>query len=343
MASDSTTGNGPKIALVTGATSALGRKLVQRLLDDGNEVRTLLRTDPSQTNEWMTLPSKVKVYVADLTLQKESDSKVLESACSNVDLIFHIAGAVYNYKNTYDDLININVIGTENLLNAYEAANKNTKKTLGLIYAGTISVYGYKRSGELLNENSKTKPSSPYSESKLMAEQVIKSFAAANPLIQYTILRFGTFYGMGYKDSYFKMFNLIENGKAMYIGGGNNHISLIEVDDAVQACMLAAYNPHPKNNIYNITDGEFHTVKDLFEFAAKNLSVSPPKRSIPHALAKVTSKIVNINYDELEFVASDRRIDISKARKDLDFKPKHKIDVDGLILINEYKKTKKPK
>ncbi|MCL5680343.1 MAG: NAD(P)-dependent oxidoreductase [Candidatus Marsarchaeota archaeon] len=329
------------IDLVTGATSAIGRKLVAQLVAMGHEVRAILRTHPSKTNEWMTLPAKVKVYVADLTLKNENDSEVLEDACRDVDNIFHIASAVYNYKNTYDELININVIGTENLLNAYESANKGSSKPVHLIYASSVSVYGYKRQGELLSESSEVKPASPYAESKMMAEQVIKSFADANSKIRYSILRFGTFYGPGYKDSYFKMFKLLEQGRAIYISGGTNNVSLIHEDDAIDALLLAAKVKNPKNETYNISDGQFHTIKSLFELAATALGVQPPKRSVPHVVAKITSKIANINYDELEFVASNRKIDISKAKKELGFKPKHAIEKDGLLLVEEYKKANK--
>ncbi|MCL5102360.1 MAG: NAD(P)-dependent oxidoreductase [Candidatus Marsarchaeota archaeon] len=343
MAAGSNNSKDAMVCLVTGATSAIGRKLVQKLIDEGCDVRAVLRTHPSRTDEWMALPPRVKVYVADLTLKNESDSKVLEEACKGVDIIFHIASAVYNYKNTYDELININVIGTENLLNAYESSNKDSKKPMHLIYASTVSVYGYKRPKEKLTESSELKPASPYSESKMMAEQVIKSFADSNPMINYTVLRFGTFYGPGYKESYFKMFSLIEKGRAIYISGGENSVSMVEEDDVIQSLMLAAMHPHPKNSIYNITDGEPHTIKSLFELVAKELGVSAPKRSIPHVVAKLTSKIANINYDELEFVASDRLIDISKARKELGFNPTHKIEKDGLLLIEEYKKSQHSK
>ena len=333
-------GNAVVVDLVTGATSALGRRLVERLVDMGHEVRAILRVHPSKSNEWMALPSKVKVYVADLTLKNENDSKILEEACTGVDNIFHIAAAVYNYKNTYDDLININVIGTENLLNAYEAANKDLKKPVHIIYASSITVYGYKRPNELLSENSAMNPSSPYSESKMMAEQVIKSFADANRLMKYTILRFGTFYGPDYKDSYFKIFKLIEQGRAIYVSGGVNHVELIHEDDAADSMVLAMMSKSKENEIYNITEGETYTIKWLFELVAKALGVQSPKRSIPHAIAKLTSKIANINYDELEFMASDRKIDISKARSKLGYEPKHNIRKDGLMLLEEYKKSK---
>ncbi len=301
----------------------------------------MLRTHPSKTSEWKNLPPKVKVYVADLTLAEENDYKVLEEACKGVDNIFHLASAVYNYNNTYDELINVNVVGTENLLNAYESSNKGMAKPMHIIYSSSVSVYGYKRTSEVLDENSELKPASPYSESKMMAEQVIKSFADANPLIKYTLLRFGTFYGSGYKSSFFKMFSLIEQGKAVYIGGGVNHITLIHEDDAVEALLLSDSSPKSLNKAYNITDGHDYTVKQLFEFAARSMGVSPPKRSVPHIVAKFTSRISNITYDELEFISSDRNISINKARSELGFEPVKKMEIEGKALVTEYINSKK--
>ncbi|MCL4372177.1 NAD(P)-dependent oxidoreductase [Candidatus Marsarchaeota archaeon] len=329
------------IDLVTGSTSGIGRALIEELVKMGHEVRALIRTHPSKSSEWKALPPKVKVYAADLTGNNENDLKTLAEACAGVDNIFHIASAVYNYKNTYDELINTNVVGTENLLNAYESANKGSRKQLHIIYASSMSVYGQSRGEEQLTESSKTSPASPYAESKLMAEQVIKSFADANPSIKYTILRFGTFYGENYNASFFKIFKLIEEEKAIYIRGGTNHITLIHQADAVNAMLMCASNPVSFNKTYNITDGKAYTIKELFEFAAKQLKVNPPKRSIPHILAKLTSKIANINYDELEFLSSNRRVSIAKAQKELGFNPSKSMASEGKMLIDLYLLSKK--
>ena len=86
----------------------------------------------------------------------------------------------------------------------------------------------------------------------------------------------------------------------MYVSGGTNYVELIHEDDAADSIVLAMASKSKESEIYNITEGETYTIKWLFEFVAKTLGVQSPKRSIPHAIAKITSKIANINYDELE-------------------------------------------
>lgn len=328
------------IDLVTGATTGLGKQLIKRLVDKGDDVRVILQTHPSVSNEWKTLPPKVEIYVADLTLANDADQQNLEKACDGVDNIFHLAGAVYNYKYTSEQLLNTNAFGTENLMNACTNANKKSKHKVHVIFASSSTVYGYRRPNEILTEESQLKPGSRYSESKVIAEQILQSFADANSNVDYTILRMSTFYGEDYKSSFNKVFKLIESGKAMYIGNGNNHISFIHESEAAESMILACQSQQSLNKIYNICDGIPYTVKELFTAVAKSLGVSPPSRGIPSALARITRKIIDINYDEYEFVASDRIISIDRAKKELDFNPKTSIYKEGMQLLEEYKRGK---
>ncbi len=333
--------NGKKrIDLVTGATTGLGKLLIKRLIDKGDEVRVILQTHPSVSSEWKTLPPKVEIYVVDLTLINEADQQNLERACSGVDNIFHIAGAVYNYRYTSEQLLNVNAFGTENLLNACTNANKKSAQKVHVIFASSSSVYGYRRPNEVLTEESQLKPGSPYSESKVIAEQILQSFSEANSNMDYTILRLSTFYGEDYKSSFNKVFKLIESGKAMYVGDGKNHISLIHESEAADAMILAYESKQSLNKVYNICDGIPYTVKELFTTVAKSLGVSPPSRGIPSALARITRRIIDINYDEYEFVASDRTISIEKAKKELGFNPKTSIYKEGIQLLEEYKRSR---
>lgn len=329
----------PAIDLVTGASSGIGRDLVDMLLAEGHEVRALLLHSPITSRDWMSLPPSVKLYIADLTSSAEADQRVLEEACDNVDNIFHLAGASYNFNHTYDELINTNVVGTDNLLSACQIANRQSTKMVHFIYASSVTVYGYKRIGQVLDENAELKPASPYSESKEMAERVIKSFAETDPKIRYTIMRFGTLYGPHYKDSFFKVFKLIKEGKALYVGSGLNHLTLTHEMDAARIMFLASQSQKSLNNVYNATDGVAYTVKWLFEFVAKELGVQPPTRKVPHTIAKIMRPVVNIKSDELEFLASDRTVSIERARGDMDYVPKEKIEKAGLELIEQFEKS----
>ncbi len=334
MPSDKT---GRTISLVTGGTTGLGNAVIRRLIAEGNEVRVVLKDDPSKLPEWKKLPPGSVPYVADITLKRKEDGENLRAAAKGVDRIFHIGGASYNSKFTYDQLIEINVIGTENLLQAVIESN-TPERRMHFIYASSVTVYGYRRKGELINENAQPKPASHYSESKTMAEHLIESFSESHQNLKYTIFRMGTLYGPGYEEPYFfKAFKLIKEGKMRYIGRGDNHLTLLHVDDAADAILLAARKPGISNNkIYNLTDGQPHTPKELFLFTSKALGVNPPNKSVPPAVARLLSKTANITYDEYEFLASDRIIDISKLRDELGFTPSRDVETEGLLMIQHF-------
>ena len=325
------------VDLVTGATSKLGALIVKRLVDNGHEVRAIIRGEPAVDPGWKQLPPGVKPYIADITLKNERDAGELQKACEGVDNIFHVASAVYNYKHTYDEFIDINVVGTENVINA--ALNANKGKPVRFMCVGSVTVYGYRRPGEVLTEESNTHPESNYSKSKLMQEEVVKAYADSNPGLKYTILRYSTLYGPGYENSFFKVFQLLKEGKLMYIGDGTNHLSLIHVQDAADAIVEAAENTKSINETYNVTDNEYHTIKSLFELAAHLLGVPAPTKSRSTTVARLSRRFVNLKYDEFEFLTSDRMISSDKIFKDIGFKPKIKIDRGSNELVQDFLKS----
>ncbi|HUC38530.1 MAG TPA: NAD(P)-dependent oxidoreductase [Candidatus Acidoferrum sp.] len=331
------------INLVTGPTSGLGRAIIRGLVQNGETVRVVLKDVPDKYPELAMLPAGVLPYVADLTFKRPSDQKNLEAACKGVTRVFHIAGATPNTEYTYNQLIEINVIGTENLIKSVLAANPNPATPIHFLYSSSISVYGYKREKETLTEQSEPRPSSHYGESKLMAEHVVESFGESHKQMIYTIMRLATLYGRGYeKPHFFKAFKLVKEGRMRYIGRGNNHLSLLHVDDAADAMLLAAQNPKSSaNQVFNIADGYMHTPRQLFTLVANLMGVEPPNRSVNGAIARLLIKAAGISYDEYEFLVSDRVVDISKIRKVLGFTPSRRGDVDGLVMVEDFMKSSK--
>ena len=104
-----------------------------------------------------------------------------------------------------------------------------------ILYSSSTAVYGYNRAGETLTEESKTAPVTPYGESKLMGEHVIKAFASANKRVRYTIFRIGIIYGEGYDMGFNRVFRMLREGRMKVIGDGSNHLCMINVSDAADA------------------------------------------------------------------------------------------------------------
>ncbi len=332
-------------ALVTGATSGIGRKLVERLLRNGYEVRVVLRRHPSEHAEWRELPRGVNVYVSDIKYMSGHNRKTLYEACRGVNVVFHLAAATHNYGSRYanervdtDLMLNTNVIGTENILQTYAGANPTGK--LKFIYASSVAVYGYKRADEVLTEESEPMPSTAYGESKYMAEQVVKAFAAANRRIAYTIFRIGVMYGENYESDFMRILRLIEEGRIRYIGKGLNHLTLVNVDDAAGAMVKAASKSGEVSKIYNLTDGVPYTQRDLFIKAARLLKSEEPSKSVHPLLAKIGARARGINAEQFAFLTSDRVVSIDRIKRELGFRPVG-IDAPAKELVAKFLKGRK--
>lgn len=326
------------ISLVTGATSMLGRKVAERLVGEGNTVRVIVKETPKASDEWRMLPPGIVPYVADITLKDKSQRDVLVQACAGATNVFHIAGATYNYKNTYDQLIDVNVVGTENVLRAWLDANPAPARGR-FVFTSSVSVYGYDRPGETLTEESEPKPASPYASSKLMAERVIESWCAANPRLSYSIARLGTLYGEGYESSFFKVFGLVKEGKIEYYGRGAGHLTLLNVEDAVDALLEMGRNEKGTNKTFNVTDGASFTEKELFDIVAKFVGVTQIRNVVHPLLARLRARRYNIKSDEYEFLTSDRKVSIDRAKKEIGYKPSRSIENEGKILVDRFLAT----
>ena len=98
--------------LVTGATGTVGRALVSRLLDSGEEVRVLVR-DPRRLGR---LRVEVRIALGDLSVM--SDPRVLRQALRGVDTVIHLAAAIRDQPNA--PVEELNGLATARLLRAAE-------------------------------------------------------------------------------------------------------------------------------------------------------------------------------------------------------------------------------
>ncbi len=307
-----------KTVFVTGGAGRVGRCLVRSLVEKGYTVRTL-----SETKDFMgRMPSGVIPYVGDI-----NDRKMLDEAFDGVDTVFHLAAIVSEHRASTRDIMRVNVKGTANVV---EASISN--KVPHIIFSSSVDVYGKDRE-DVLTEESRLAPTDKYGHSKALAEKEIERHSGK---IRYTIMRTSAIYGSEFAASYFKMFRAVKEGKAYIIGNGSNHLSLVHIDDVVSAYMLAMESGTGTSGIYNISDGVAYTQEQLLDLIADMLKVERPARHISPLVVKLLAKRRNLDSDELRFIMSNRLVDISKARRELGFKPKVDIAKGGAALIEEF-------
>src|SRR5258708_14668454 len=168
-----------KIALIIGATGAIGPALVRCLITNGYSVRTYGKDSAAPD----LFPDGVTQLYGDI-----NDSRAVSDALRGVDVVFHLA-ALLHISNPAPELEKqyqrINVEGSRNVSEV--AAKMGVQR---LIYFSTVKEYGIQRR-ELVNESIVPHPKTLYARSKLDGENVVLS----TPNLQSTVLRLSAVYG----------------------------------------------------------------------------------------------------------------------------------------------------
>jgi len=153
--------------LVTGSTGFLGSAVLRELLDDGREVKVLIR---KSTNTANIDGLDVEIAYGDLR-----DSESLLSALNGCEILYHVA-AYYSLWDRDQKLIyEINVEGTRKILEASQ--KKGLEK---IVYTSTVGCIGLNDDTTPATENTffnKNTLSNDYKKSKYQAEQVVLEFS----------------------------------------------------------------------------------------------------------------------------------------------------------------------
>ncbi|MEM6254641.1 MAG: TIGR01777 family oxidoreductase [Cyanobacteria bacterium P01_D01_bin.156] len=228
---------------VTGATGFVGSRLVQRLQDEGHQVKVLAR-NPERARKVFPKSAFPKVNVVGYNPQESGDWQAEVSGC---DGVINLAGEPISERWTSErkqEIMNSRVIGTEKLV---EAIGKADVKPKVLVSASAIGFYGTSETAEFYET------SEPIKEDFLA--QVCKRWeAAADKVTTYgtrlVTIRIGIVLGMG--GAIAKMltpFRLYAGGP---IGSGKQWFSWVHRDDLV-SLFIKGLTDETMKGIYNGT------------------------------------------------------------------------------------------
>ena len=71
------------------------------------------------------------------------------------------------------------------------------------------------------------------------------------------------------------------SGAFIPVGNGLNRRTLIYDKDVGRAAALAVSHPAAAGRVFNVTDGEFHTLNEIIESICAALGRKPPRLSLP--------------------------------------------------------------
>lgn len=161
-----------KKVLVTGADGFIGSHLTETLVREGANVRAFVMYNSFNSWGWLDTTSKdiidnLEVFSGDIR-----DPQGVEKAVVGCDVILHLAALIaipYSYHSP-DTYVDTNIKGTLNLL---QAARKSGIEKL--VHTSTSEVYGTARFVPI-TEAHPLQPQSPYSATKIGADQLAMSF-----------------------------------------------------------------------------------------------------------------------------------------------------------------------
>ncbi|HRH81864.1 MAG TPA: NAD-dependent 4,6-dehydratase LegB [Thiobacillaceae bacterium] len=158
--------------LVTGAAGFIGSHLTESLLAAGHEVRAFVRYNSTNSWGWLdTLPAGLRsgldVFAGDIR-----DPHGVRQAVKGCDVVLHLASLIaipYSYHSP-DTYVDTNIKGTLNILQA--AREFGVQR---VVHTSTSECYGTARFVPI-TEDHPLQPQSPYSATKIAADQLALSF-----------------------------------------------------------------------------------------------------------------------------------------------------------------------
>lgn len=321
-------------ALVTGATGFIGQYLVKHLLNQGYQVRLLLR-DQSKRE---LFPSEVEVYVGDLR-----DAASLNTLCVGIDVVFHLAG--YAHAKAHPDFARLhhelNFKGTQYLLDA--ALFAKVKK---FVYFSTVKAIA--DDSKIVDETCQSYPQSPYGLAKRAAEDILLK-AGNQHKINVSILRPALVYGPHFKGNLASMLHAIAKGRFLPLPEVKQYRSMVSVDDICRAAIMAAENPLANGKIYFVTDNVSYSTRDIYQLMMGALGKKVPNWSVPlnvfrgfamlgDCLEKILHKPMPFNAETLDKLFGQALYSSRRIQEELAFEPKDTLETILPLIVKRYQK-----
>jgi nucleoside-diphosphate-sugar epimerase len=296
---------------VAGATGAMGKQLVPRLVEAGHRVIGMTRTESKQGALWDLGAEPV---VADAL---DPDQVAEAVARTQPEVIIHQLTAISGFDTRHFDrefaLTNrLRTEGTDYLLSAGKAVGVQR------FIAQSYAAWPYARTGGPIK--SEDDPLDP-----MPARQMRESLAAIRHLEEAVVgadwtegivLRYGAFYGPGTSMSPGgESFEIVRKRKFPVVGDGRGIWSFVHIADAAEATVAAV--ERGERGIYNVVDDEPAPVAEWLPALAQKLGAPKPWR-VPKFVGRlVAGEAGAVMMTEIRGASN------AKAKRELGWAPRH--------------------
>lgn len=236
------------------------------------------------------------------------------------DVVLHACGKAHVVPKTEAEkqaFYDVNYQGTVNLCMALEKVGVPK----ALVFISTVAVYGCEY-GELITEDHPLEGTSPYAESKIMAEKYLTDWCTRYG-VTLGVLRPSLLAGKNAPGNLGAMVDGVRKGFYMNIAGGKVIKSILMAEDIAWLVPLLA----EKGGTYNVCDTRQPSFGEISMSVARQLGKGKPL-SIPYWMAWCMAKVGDllgskapINSYKLEKMTKSLTFSNEKARKVLGWEP----------------------
>jgi nucleoside-diphosphate-sugar epimerase len=296
---------------VAGATGAIGRQVVSRLVAAGHDVTGMTR---SESKRGMLRDLGAVPVVADAL---DPDQVADAVGRARPDVIVHELTALTGVERyTERDAAATNRLrteGTDYLLSAGQAAGVRR-----FVAQGVAGFGAYARSGGPVKSEEDPLDPAPVPEMRgtLAAIRHLEEAVLGADWTEGIVLRYGVFYGPGTSlASGQEQFELIRKRKFPLVGDGGGVWSFIHIVDAAEATVAAV--EHGARGVYNVVDDDPAPVAEWLPALAQTLGAKQPMR-VPRFVARLLAGKPGV-----VMMTEIRGASNAKAKRELEWHPAH--------------------
>jgi nucleoside-diphosphate-sugar epimerase len=297
---------------IAGATGALGRRLVPKLVERGHEVTGTTRSSDRA--------AVLREQGAEVAVMDPLDAQDVRAAVTKAqpEVVVHQLTALTgigmsrNFDKTFAVTNRLRIEGTDHLIAAARAAG--ARRLVWQSYAG----WPYARTGApVKTEDDPLDPDPPADvRDSLAAIRHLEAAVTGAAGMDGIVLRYGGFYGPGTSlDANGEHVALIRKRRFPVGGGGAGMWSFVHIDDAATATVAAIEGGPP--GIYNVVDDEPAALSVWLPAVAASVGGAPPRR-LPGWLVRVAG-----GAQAHSMMTSARAASNAKAKRELGWQPTH--------------------
>jgi nucleoside-diphosphate-sugar epimerase len=297
---------------VAGATGAIGKQLVPRLVARGHEVHGMTRSESKR--ELLHDLGAVPVVADALDPDQVADAV----GRAKPDVIVHELTAIGGLDMRHFDrdfaLTNrLRTEGTDHLLSAGQAVGVRRFVAQG------VGAYGmYVRAGGPVKTEEEPLETTPAREMRetLAAIRHLEQAVLGAGWTEGIVLRYGAFYGPGTSLAPgAEQFELVRKRKFPLVGDGAGVWSFIHVADAAEATVAAI--EHGSRGVYNVVDDDPAPIAEWLPTLAQQLGAKKPMR-VPRLIGRLFAGEAGVI-----MMTEVRGASNAKAKRDLAWHPAH--------------------